>query len=60
MDTPNEEKITVVKSEDGEFYWKPLKTRKEDAEVPAWLFYGYVEARTKLRDIKDDINSYFK
>ena len=54
-----ERTITIIKAEDGEYYWKPLKATAKDAQVPAWLFFGYVDLRSKLRDVREEIESYF-
>ena len=59
MKTSNEEKITIIKL-DGEYHWKPWKTKQPTAKIPAWLLYGYIEHRSKLNDIKQEIETYFK
>lgn len=51
--------ISVIKVGD-EYHFKPFNNEHwQLAQVPVWLFDGYLDTRTKLRDIKDDIETYF-
>lgn len=55
MDT---RKVQIWKVEN-EYHRVPYKNAEAQAYVPVWLWEGYLEHRTKLRDIKEAINSYF-
>lgn len=60
MKTSKEKKILVVKIGD-EYHAKPLNPKYDmkTALVPVWLFDGYVDTRAKLRDAKEEIETYF-
>jgi hypothetical protein len=53
-------KIPIIKI-DNDFHYKPFSDLKghETAKVPSWIFDAFIQARSQLRDLKDEINSYF-
>jgi hypothetical protein len=57
-------KTIEISKIENDYHWKPFSKEAEPthetAKVPLWLFEGYIEHRTKLRDLRQEIETYFK
>jgi hypothetical protein len=57
--TKKDKKIPIIKLKD-DFHYKPFNDQQFPIKkVPILLWDAYIEARARLRDLHDEINSYF-
>ena len=60
MKTSSEEKTITVAKIGNEYHFKPFNNNHwKTAQIPVWIFDGYIDLKSQLRDVTEKLNSYF-